>query len=223
MAVNFTAENAEEAEDAEETLNRCLVVRQQAPALGPPRAGPYVFGVESELAPGLQVLASRRRGKDLDTYHCWSRTWNCHCFVKALRPDRLESPARRRLVREARLLLTFAHPNLVRAYELLQAGTGESPLLVLESIAGPSLEHRLRVGGRLPLRDMVMLGRHLCSVMRYLQDHRYLHLDIQPSNIITDGSRARLIDLSSARRPGRITPGWAHATRSLPSMPAGEG
>src|SRR3712207_3612288 len=82
---------------------------------GPPRAGPGIFGVGTELAPGLRVLAHRQRGKDLDTYDCWSQAHNCCCLVKTLRPDRLESPVRRQLAREARLLLSFAHPNLVRA------------------------------------------------------------------------------------------------------------
>jgi serine/threonine protein kinase len=188
---------------------------------GPPRAGPHVFGVGSELAPGLAVLAHRRRGKDLDTYECWSRTHNCRCFVKALRPDRLESPARRRLVREARLLLSFAHPHLIRAYELLPTGVDGSPLLLLETTDGPTLDERVREGGRLPLRDLVVLGRHLCSVVGYLHQHHYLHLDIQSSNVITDGDRTRLSDLGWARRPGRITRGWGTSYQISPEQARG--
>jgi eukaryotic-like serine/threonine-protein kinase len=188
---------------------------------GPPRAGPGVFLVGSEPAPGLRVLAHRRRGKDLDTYDCWSRARNCYCFVKALRPDRLESPVRRRLVREARLLQSFAHPNLVRAYELLQGDAAEPPLLLLEAINDPTLDQRLRDGARLPLQDVVLLGRQLCSVVKYLHDHRYLHLDISPRNIIADGDRARLVDLSSARRPGRVIQGWGASAQISPEQARG--
>jgi len=35
----------------------------------------------------------------------------------------------------------------------------------------------------------------------------YLHLDLKPSNIIADGGRAIIIDLSIARRPGRAPAG----------------
>jgi eukaryotic-like serine/threonine-protein kinase len=188
---------------------------------GPPRAGPRVFGVGTELAPGLQVLAHRRRGHDLDSYECWSRARNCRCWVKALRPDRLDSPARRRLVREARLLLSFCHPNLVDAYDLFVADPDGSPLLVLESIAGHTLNHRLLHGGRLPLHDLIQLGRQLCSVVGYLHDHRYLHLCIQSSTVVVDGDQARLIDLSSAQRPGRITRGWGTSYQISPEQARG--
>ena len=174
-----------------------------------------------ELAPGLGVLAHRRRGKDLDTYDCWSRTRNRCCLVKALRRDRRGSPVRRQLVREARLLMSLAHPNLVRAYELLQAGPAEPPLLLLETIPGPTLDQRLRGAAQLPLRDLVLVGRQLCSVVNYLHDHGYLHLGISPQHIVVDGDRAWLVDLSSARQPGRIIQGWGPAAQISPEQARG--
>jgi serine/threonine protein kinase len=167
------------------------------------------------------VLADRRRGKDLDTFDCWSQDRNCCCFVKALRPDRLESPVRRQLVREARLLLSFAHPNLVRAYELLQVDVAEPPLLLLETIPRATLDQRLRNTARLSLPDLVLLGRQLCSVVDYLHGHRYLHLGISPRTIVVDGDRARLVDLSSARRPGRVIQGWGASTQISPEQARG--
>jgi eukaryotic-like serine/threonine-protein kinase len=188
---------------------------------GPPRAGPSAFSAGSELAPGLQVLARRRWDNDLDAYHCWSRARHCCCLVKALRADRLQSPARRRLVREAQLLLRFDHPHLIRAYELLQPGAGQSPLLLLETLDGPLLSNRLRGGWRLPLADLALLGRQLCSVVQYLHDRHYLHLDIQPRTILTDGDRTQLVDLSSARRPGRIIRGWGTSAQISPEQARG--
>jgi serine/threonine protein kinase len=78
---------------------------------------------------------------------------------------------------------------------------------VLETLTGATLSHLLRGGRRLPLRDLAYLGRHLCSAIRYLHDRGYLHLDLKPSNIIAEGGRARVIDLSLVRRPGRRTGG----------------
>src|SRR5215210_3438122 len=70
----------------EETLNRCLGARQQTPALAPQgRSARYRVG--SALAPGLQVLAHRPRGNDLDTYECWSWTHYCRGVVNG--PGRL--------------------------------------------------------------------------------------------------------------------------------------
>ena len=187
---------------------------------GPTVDPPVVPG--AELASGLRVLAHRRRGNDLDAYDCWSASRYSRCFVKVLRPDRTtDSPARRRLVREARLLLTLTHPHLVRAYELLQPGGGCSPLLVLETIAGPTLRQRLDDGGRLSFPDLVRLGRQLCAATRYLHDRGYLHLDVKPSNIVGEGEHARLIDLSSARRPGPAAGGWGTSDQMAPEQARG--
>jgi serine/threonine protein kinase len=195
-------------------------------ALAVPASGDRLDGLPplppgSELAPGLWVLAHRQRGKDLDTYDCWSALPNRRCFVKTLRPDRLESPARRRLVREARLLLSFAHPHLVRAYDFVRAGPAELPLLMLETIDGPTLDRRLRDGRRLSLGELAQLGRQLCSAARYLHDHHYLHLDLKPSTIVADGDRVQLIDLSSARRPGRSLRGWGTSYQISPEQARG--
>jgi eukaryotic-like serine/threonine-protein kinase len=190
-------------------------------APGPVRACPPPILPGSELAPGLWVLAHRQRGKDLEAYDCWSAAHNSRCFVRTLRPDRLESPARRRLVREARLLLSFPHPHLIRAYDFLQAGADGSPLLLVEAIVGPTLDRRLRDGRRLSLADLAQLGRQLCSAARHLHDHRYLHLDLKPSTIVADGDRVRLIDLSSARRPGRTMRGWGTPYQMSPEQVRG--
>jgi eukaryotic-like serine/threonine-protein kinase len=170
------------------------------------KKAPYKPG--QEIAPGIQVLEHLRRGTDLDVYDCWSSTRYCRCFVKTVRPDRAHSRGtRRRLVREGRLLLSFTHPHLVRAYDLIDEGPPSVPVLVLETLTGATLSHLLRGGRRLPLTDVAFLGRHLCSAIRYLHDHGYLHLDLKPSNIISDGGRARVIDLSLVRRPGKKTRG----------------
>ena len=185
------------------------------------RAGPGILPVGSEIAPDLQVLAHWRRGEDLDTYECWSWSRNCSCLVKALRPDRLHSPARRRLAREARLLLSFSHPQLIRAYEVAEADSGGSPLLALETVTAPTLNHRLLYAGPLPLRDLILLGRQLCSVLGYLHDHGYLHLGIESSSVVFERGWARLIDLSSTRRPGRITRGWGTSYQISPEQARG--
>jgi serine/threonine protein kinase len=41
----------------------------------------------------------------------------------------------------------------------------------------------------------------------FLHRRDLLHLDIKPANIVADGGRAKLIDLSLARRPGRARGG----------------
>jgi serine/threonine protein kinase len=174
-----------------------------------------------ELAPGLQVLAHRGRDGDLDIYDCWNTSDSCCCLVKTVRADRLNSPARRRLQREARLLRSLRHPQLIRAYDVAETATSGSPLLVLEAVAEPTLNQQLLHLGPLPLADLVALGRQLCSALEYLHGHGYLHLGVESSTIVFDRQRARLIDLGSARRPGRITRGWGTSYQISPEQARG--
>ncbi|MEA2269487.1 MAG: eukaryotic-like serine/threonine-protein kinase, partial [Solirubrobacteraceae bacterium] len=94
----------------------------------------------TELAPGYAVLGHLARGEALDLYDVWSEERECHCIAKVLRPDRArDAGPRRRLLREARILLGFAHPHIVRAYELLRG-----PVLILETLTGGSVNDAIK-------------------------------------------------------------------------------
>jgi serine/threonine protein kinase len=166
----------------------------------------------TELAAGYEVLGHLNRGNRLDVYDAWSSERASRCVLKTLRPDRAgEGPARRALVREGRLLMRLAHPHLVRAYELTRALDDGRPVLVLETLGGETLSHlihRLDASGRrLPARAVAILGLQLASALVYLHKHGWLHLDLKPANIVAEAGRARVIDLSIARRPGRARAG----------------
>lgn len=159
------------------------------------------------IAPGYEVLDHLSRGHELDVYDVWSEERACRCAAKLLRPDvGADDAARRRLSREGRLLRRLAHPHLVRAYEVIELEQG--PMVVLETLEGATLSHLIRDQGRaLPAAEIAHLGLHLCSAMHYLHDKGHLHLDLKPSNVISDYGRAKVIDLSLARRPGKVPAG----------------
>ena len=158
------------------------------------------------LARRYRVIRHLARGKALDVYDVWSEERHALCVAKVARPDRADDAGtRRRLRREGRLLLRVTHPHVVRAYELLER---PRPVLILESLTGATLgyviDNRPR---RLPPGDLVYLGLQLCSATRYLHSLGTLHLDLKPSNIISENALVKLIDLSVARPPGRARPG----------------
>jgi eukaryotic-like serine/threonine-protein kinase len=155
-----------------------------------------------EVAPGYRALRLLRRGEALDVYDAWSEERDCRCVAKALRPDKLsERSARAALLREGELLLSLSHPHLVRAYELLR---GRRPVLILETLTGATLARLIEDSPRgIPERSLVFLGVQLCSALRYLHRHGFLHLDLKPSNIVSQAGVAKLLDLSVARPPGR--------------------
>jgi eukaryotic-like serine/threonine-protein kinase len=158
------------------------------------------------LASGYEVIAHLRRGRDLDVYDVWSEERDCRCVAKAPRTDKLSvASTQRRLVREGRLLLSLAHPHIVRAYELVE---DPDPVLILETLEGETLDHLVRrQQRRLPAIDIAYLGMHLCSAVQFLHRNGIVHLDLKPSNVISDFGQAKLIDLSIARAPQTIGPG----------------
>ncbi|GDY31905.1 serine/threonine-protein kinase [Gandjariella thermophila] len=193
------------------------------PEVPPPLEGPPPYPPGHPLAPGYRVIAHLRRGADLDAYDAWSDERYTRCFVKTPRPDRAHRPRVRRQVHaEGGLLLRLTHPGLVRAYDLVRARPGQPPVLVLETLTGATLSYLLHRGGqRLATPDLAQLGRQLCSVLRYLHDRGYLHLDLKPGNIIADAGRARLIDLGHARRPGPCPGGQGTPTFMAPEQVTG--
>ena len=53
------------------------------------------------------------------------------------------------------------------------------------------------------MRNIAHLGLHVCSAAQYLHLNGILHLDLKPSNIVSECQRAKILDLSIARPPGR--------------------
>jgi serine/threonine protein kinase len=166
--------------------------------------GPSRPGVE--LAPGYEILEHLHRSRVLDVYDAWSVERECRCVVKTLRPDRLgDGGARRRLVAEGRLLEDLRHPGIVRAYETLRS---PQPVVAMETLSGETLARMIeRRRRRLSTRELAFLGLQLSSAIGYLHRRGWLHLDLKPSNIVAESGRAKLIDLSIARRPGRARAG----------------
>jgi serine/threonine protein kinase len=160
----------------------------------------------TEIAPGYEVIRHMRRGRALDVYDVWSHELGARCIVKAVRPERVDDErTRRRLLEEGRRLEEMRHPHIVRGYETLEEPT---PLVVLETLTGATLGYLIeRATEPLSVESLAHLGLQLGSAVRYLHRRDILHLDLKPANIVAEGSRAKVIDLSVARAPGDMPPG----------------
>jgi serine/threonine protein kinase len=170
------------------------------------------------LTPAYRTLRLIRQNGDVRVYDAWSVERGCRCVAKVLRGGRLDRRGRRALRAEASLLLSLAHPHIVRAYELL-----ERPrlALILETLPGETLSRVLRRARALHPRDVATLGRQLCSALEYLHRAGVLHLDVKPSNVVCHGGIVRLLDLGIARAPGRGVPGIGTATYMAPEQARG--
>jgi len=172
-----------------------------------------------EVVPGYEVIEHLSRGHALDVYDAWSAVHDARCIVKVVRPDRTgETRTSEALLEEGRLLRDLAHPHLVRAYAV-----PEEPqvAVVMETLTSDSLESLLDQRTRLRPADVAILGAQVASALRYLHAHGWLHCDVTAGNVLAEGSRAKLIDLSLARQEGADRPGAGTTGYRAPEQETG--
>src|SRR5215470_642211 len=100
--------------------------------------------------------------------------------VKTLSPRYAGNPKlRERFMREARALARLDHPNIVRIYNLGDAG--EEPHFVMEHIEGASLTEAAR---RLALNQKIDLMLKVVLTVDFLHQRRLIHRDLKPGNIL---------------------------------------
>jgi serine/threonine protein kinase len=93
----------------------------------------------------------------------------------------------------------------------------------METLDGETLAHLIaRHPEGLYAQELAWLGLHLSSALHYLHRRRILHLDVKPANVIAEAGRAKLIDLSLARPPGRYRAGLGTWCNLAPEQARGE-
>jgi serine/threonine protein kinase len=123
--------------------------------------------------------------------------------VKILRPEFATAAAAERFLREARILASFNHPNIVPVHS---AGEADGLFYyVMEYVRGETLEQRL---GRGPLdeEEVVRLGCDLLSALQDAHEHGVIHRDIKPGNVFLVGERALLGDFGLAKAADEDSP-----------------
>lgn len=111
---------------------------------------------------------------------------------------------------EIDLTLSLNSPRLVRGID--QGMMGESPFLVLEYMAGGTLDTYAAAQRPLAPSDIRDVGLQLCACLMALHAHGIIHRDIKPKNVLRDADgRLRLADFGIALRTG--------ASPSLQTLP----
>ena len=107
----------------------------------------------------------------------------------------------RRFLIEARTLVKFAHPAIVRVFSVFEAN--QTAYLVMEYEDGEDLKSHLAVPGRLSEDYLKDIFLQIADGLEQVHQRGFIHRDIKPSNIIVrrDGS-AVLLDFGATRPAG---------------------
>lgn len=126
--------------------------------------------------------------------------------LKMLRPERFadDDALRRFDMRELRLLERIEDaghsPHVVRLLEKRLLRHEGLPFLVLEYVAGPSLQEWLAEKGRLEMRETARIGAGLARGLSVIHAAGGVHRDLKPSNVrMRNGKTPVLVDLGIAR------------------------
>jgi serine/threonine-protein kinase PknG len=119
---------------------------------------------------------------------------------------------------ERHTLIKLRHPDIVDIRNFVthpDPVTGEqNGYIVLEFLAGESLEDKMIRAGRLPVAEAISYILAVLPALGYLHDNGLVYGDFKPANVMQVGNRIKLIDLGAVRRIGDtdehlvLTPGF---------------
>ncbi len=120
--------------------------------------------------------------------------------LKAMLPALAESEeARERFLREARAAAKLKHDHIVTIFQVGEdRGT---PFLAMEFLEGEALVDRIKRESKMPLTEIIRIGREIAEGLEAAHEHGLIHRDIKPANIWLEGKRGRvkILDFGLAR------------------------
>lgn len=119
--------------------------------------------------------------------------------LKVLPPHLLQNPDfLRRIRNEAMAQARLQHPNIITLYSVLELPIGF--VLVMEYVAGQTLQQRLQGSGALDPGEAVWIFEQALQGLSYAHQKGIVHRDLKPDNIfLTDKQGVKIMDFGVAR------------------------
>lgn len=101
--------------------------------------------------------------------------------------------------REAENLSKLHHPNIVKVLEVFDENN--TTYYVMEFIDGETIDEYIKRNGKLTVDESLIITQEVCFALSYMHDHKMLHLDLKPKNIMRDSEgHIYLIDFGLAKQ-----------------------
>ncbi|MDF1814935.1 MAG: serine/threonine-protein kinase [Verrucomicrobiales bacterium] len=165
---------------------------------GPVRTQPFTVSELNGLFPDLEVIEKIGSGGMGEVYLAIQKTLNRKVALKILRPEfSSDLEVCERFDREARVMASLSHPNIVTIYEFGHRDGFQ--FLIIEYVEGKSLAEHLR-DGPLDLDMGLSLIRQISLAVGYAHSKGVLHRDIKPGNVLVSTDHvAKIADFGLAK------------------------
>ncbi len=138
-------------------------------------------------------------------YVAFDTTLERRVAIKVMHRDiAADSAQLERFRREARAIAQLSSPYVVGVIDAGEEGEeaddGRTPYIVLEYVAGETLKERIRRCKRLEIDEAVAYAIEIARALEVAHDHRIVHRDIKPQNVLIDEEgTAKVTDFGIAR------------------------
>ena len=182
----------------------CRPPSQSLHFLGPPKKD----GDLGSFA-GYRILRELGRGGMGIVLLAYDEQLQRRVALKVLRPERAETAARARFVREAQAAAGIQHDHVVTLHAVGNPPHG-LPYMVIQYVDGPTLRDEIDRSHTLPPKDVARIGCQLASALAAAHRRGLVHRDVKPANIILEATsgRAKLTDFGLVK----VMSGPAHST-----------
>jgi serine/threonine protein kinase len=134
--------------------------------------------------------------------------------LKVMKPDGATEVSRQRFLQEGKVAAKLQHDHIVTIYQV-----GEDrgvPYLAMQFLEGEALDRRLKRDGKLPIREVLRIGREVAAGLAAAHARNLIHRDIKPANIWLESqpngmSRVKILDFGLARA---VNDNATHLTRT---------
>jgi predicted permease len=109
-------------------------------------------------------------------------------------------------LREIATVAQLQHPHILPLFDSGEAAG--HPFYAMPLIRGGSLRGRLDATTRVPAGEAADLVRGIAAALDHAHEHRVLHCDVKPENILLDGAHPYVMDFGIARKLRSEAPSW---------------